>query len=62
MFIKCEDERGGFVWINVSQIKTITESYYGNNELAGYWVKTVDNLEYRCADDTKVEEFLNGRG
>lgn len=62
MFIKCRNDRGGYIWINVYQIKHIEGSYYCNEELANYYVTTVENKEYECADIKQVEEILNGKG
>lgn len=62
MFIKCRNDRSGYIWINVSQIKHIEDSRYGDGEIANYYVTMLENKEYECADIKRVEEFLNGRG
>lgn len=61
MFIKCRNDVGGYIWINVSQIKKIEDSRYGNGEVANYYITTVENKVYTCASIDELEEFLNGR-
>ena len=60
MFIKCENGKGGYIWINVSQIKSVEEIYCGDGEIVSYYVKNLDNLEYRCGEVATMYKILHG--
>ena len=61
MFIRCEDASGlDTLWLNVSQIKYIEESSYGDGEIAGYLIHCIDNKQYYSNDIDRIKKILEG--
>lgn len=58
MFIRVEDQSGNLtIWLNVNQIAKLEESR-SSEELMGYSVTTVDNMEYYSPDVKAIQALL----